>query len=255
LTGSTATAERRSPDPQLRCIEDWRYGQSSLKIDGMDLLQLLREPTSDTIADFLEAWYGPAAGPAAAPADGMLTGQVRAFAALVQGWPSAVTQNRLVDDPDGYPDGDKRVFYLENQGNFRWATDGAGRDPVVWGRFNAPGEPWLLEREPMSRFLLQVAFFEAVMGTPHGAAAPGITLAQLEGANGPLERLPWGAWRWPAEPSWFYASEDLLAFVSANGSGADGPADRFDLMIAAREPAPLTYLGSIRDIDWDRIPG
>ena len=45
----------------------------------------------------------------------------------------------------------------------------------------------------------------------------------------------------------------MLAFVNSCAR-PDGPADRFDLMIAANSPEPLAYLRTNLDIDWDRIP-
>lgn len=168
--------------------------------------------------------------------------------------PSDFVQNTLVWDPTWARDGDKYVFYVENQAVYVWATDGDGDDPVVWGRFNKPGEPWLAEQEPLSRFLLQVVLFEAIMGTAHGASAASITLRQLEAAVAPLERLPLGCWRWPVEPSCFYAGADVLAFAGPNGRSPDGLVDTVSLFVAARSPIALSYLRDLAGIGWDTGP-
>ena len=220
----------------------------------MTLIDLLGEPTEDAIVRFLEAWHGPATGQPRQSSRGALPEAVRRLESLAQRWPDSFVQNSLAADPDRARDGDKRVFYIENQSVYLWATDGVGDDPVVWGRFNGDNERWFAEREPLSRFLLQVVVFEAIMGATHGAAASAIELPQLEEALGPLERQPFGSWRGPIEPTWFYAGADALAFVNPNGNSPTSPADRFDMFIGARTPAALTYLREIQGIDWDRGP-
>jgi hypothetical protein len=218
----------------------------------MTLVDLLREPPDDAIVRFLEAWHGPATGQAGQPSRSTLPEAVRQLESLAQRWPNAFAQNSLAADPDWARDGDKRVFYIENQAVYLWATNGVGDDPVVWGRFNGGSDRWFAEREPLSRFLLQAVIFEAIMGAPHGAAVSAIALSQLESALGPLERLPFGSWRWPIEPTWFYAGADALAIVNPNGKMPEGPADHFDIFIGARAPAALAYLREVEGIDWDR---
>jgi hypothetical protein len=220
----------------------------------MSFIELLREGPDDAVARFIEAWHGPAARAPRELLLGPLPESVRRLASLAEGWPAVFVQNELVDDPEWARDGNRRVFYVENQGVYVWATDGVGADPVVWGRFNEPDERWQAEREPLSRFLLQIVVFEAILGAPYGAAASWITLPQLQAALGPLERLPWGSWRWPAEPSWFYAGSDALAFVGSNGRWPWGPSDHFDAFIGARTRKGLAYLRDVQGIRWDREP-
>lgn len=219
----------------------------------MNLLELLTDPPDDAIDRFLEAWHGPAARGLRVPAKDARPEAIRRLEALAEAWPGTFAQNRLAD-ADLAEDRGKRVFYVENQAVYVWATDGVGADPVVWGRFNHETR-WLAEREPLSRFLLQVVIFEAIMGAPHGAAASSIALPQLEAGLAPLERLPFGSCRWPIEPAWFYAGTDVLAVVNPTGKTSEGPLDRFDVFIGARTKAALGYLDSVDDIPWDRDPG
>jgi hypothetical protein len=221
----------------------------------MSLFDLLRQPSEETPWAFLERWHGaPTREPAPIPA-GDLPESVRAFAARVTRWPDAMVQNDLANDPDDMRDGDKRVFFVENQGVYLWATDGKGADPVVWGRFNEPGERWQAEREPLSGFLLQIVVFEAILGSDHGALASWIPFHQLAAVLGPMKRLPLGSWRWPSEPGWFFASDDALAFVCPNGRWPGDPSDHFDVWIAARTSEPLARLSAIAGVRWDREPG
>jgi hypothetical protein len=62
-------------------------------------------------------------------------------------------QDQLVDPHDLTVDCDGRmIFYVENQGVYIWATDSRGEDPVLQGRFDAEGEPWI---KPLSTSLDQ----------------------------------------------------------------------------------------------------
>ena len=219
----------------------------------MSLVELLREPSGGTVRAFLEHWHGAPTRVAEPELDDGLPEPLRAFAASARQWPAAICQNRFLDASDDLRDGDKRVFLVENQGVYLWATDGAGVDPVVWGRFNEPDERWQAEREPLSRFLLQVVLFEAVFGSDHGAAASWIALGELEAVLSPMKRLSLGSWRWPFEPAWFFTSEDTLAFVCPSGKWPGDPSDRFDIWIAARTSEPLGRLAEL-DVRWDREP-
>ena len=92
------------------------------------------------------------------------------------------------------------------------------------------------------------------MGAPHGAAVASIALPHLEASLAPHERLPFGSWRWPIEPTWFYAGADVLAIVNPNGNESEGPADRFDVFLGARTSGALAYLREVDGISWDREP-
>jgi hypothetical protein len=205
----------------------------------------------DSIA-FVDAWHGPAATPEHVIASD-LPRSVRTLISMTELRPGLVVQNSLVNDPEQRRDGSKRVFYLENQGVYEWATDGVGSDPVVWGRFVGT-EPWHAEHEPLSRFLVQLVAFEAVIGATHGASAVGISLKDLERVLAPLRRLPMASWRWPVEPSWFFGGKDILAFVGPTSTTTKPLSDRFEFFVGARRPEGLTYLQQIENVDWARAP-
>jgi hypothetical protein len=222
--------------------------------EPVSFFAMLSDPDAGTLAGFLEAWHGPPSRPAGPVQSGNLPRAILELAALADRWDSVFVQNRLELDPEWARDGEKRVFYVENQSVFVWATDGVGPDPTVWGRLTDDGERWLAEREPLSRFLVQIAVFEAIMGTPHGAAAAWLSLEQVNKVIAPLRRLDLGSWRWPSEPSWFYASDEALALVNPNSGWPSHPSDRYDVIVAARSERPLAYLSGIEDADWAREP-
>jgi hypothetical protein len=154
-------------------------------------------------------------------------------------------------DPETWRDGDRRAFYVENQDGYVWSTDGdRGSDPVVWGRSTSESA-WSAEREPLSRFLVQVLIFEAVIGADHAATAPRMTLPELEELLAPLSTLPFGAWRWPSEPTWFYAGEDILAIAGPNDTSPTRFASHYNVFISARTAAALAYARRL-DVEWSQ---
>jgi hypothetical protein len=220
----------------------------------MSLLGLLRAPDAHTLRRFVETWHGPPTHGTDRVEVDALPPPLAELAAIAVAWPSAIVQNELVLDPEPMANDGRRLFYVENQGVYLWAIDPRGPDPVVWGRFNDTGEPWLAEREPLSRFVVQVALFEAIFGAPHGASAAWVALPQLELVVSPMELLPFGSWRWPSEPSWFYAGADILCFACPNSPQPRGPTDQWSVAVAARTAEPVAYLRQLTGIRWDREP-
>jgi hypothetical protein len=210
-------------------------------------LDVLRDP-DDTPRRFLEYWYGPPSRPAGPIPGGDLPLTVREFVALVARWPRVIVQNELVNDPPRWRDGDKRVFYEENQAVYLWATDGVGADPIVFGRFD--GGPWKAEREPLSRFLVQVLLHEAVFASPFGAFSNAVPAARLPTVLGPMERLLLAPWRWPSDPTWFHGADDLVAMVTpaagVGDEGADGPVFVF---YGARSEAALGVFDDVPEVE------
>jgi hypothetical protein len=203
-------------------------------------------------AVFLDSWHGRPALAAVAVPDGPLPRPIRELWALAQRWPRVFVQNELVLDRPADPDTGRRVFYDENQSVHEWATDGVGDDPVVWSR-RVGDEPWRAEHEPLSRFLLQVLVFESVSGAPHAANAVGVGLAELEAALGSLRRLPLAPWRWPADPTWFYAGDDVLAVATINDLSPSGFPRRYEVWFGARSRAALAFLQDVA-IEWAEPP-
>jgi hypothetical protein len=125
---------------------------------------------------------------------------------------------------------------------------------MVWGRWNDPDDRWQPEREPLSRFAVQILLFETIMGARHNAFGWSVTAAAANVALLPMSRLPLGSWRWPAEPGFFYGGEDLLAFVNPGNRIGRLGFDRLDVILAARSRASLSYLLGIDGFELARSP-
>jgi hypothetical protein len=206
------------------------------------LLAILRRPGEEATERFLEEWHGPAAR---APVDPSLTmpDPLRRFYELTLERPRAIVQNNLVPPTELEPNGDgKMLFYYENQAVYLNATDPTGGEARVYGRFDE-GDPWLVEGDPLSRFLTAVVVLEAVFGAPGGASVAWIGPEERARALAPLEQLPLAPWRWPEYPTPFYASDDLLAVGGPNVAGGD--VTYWSLFIGARSEAPLAYLAPL----------
>jgi hypothetical protein len=161
-------------------------------------------------------------------------------------WPNLIVQNSLVRPPK--PEGDRVVFYVENQGLCSWMTTGSHQDDApVWAEVTE-GEP-VMEDDPLSRFVVAVAILEAVFGSPEGASAAWLHRDRLGAGLGSLQRLPFAPWRGFPESATFYASDDLLA-VSCINARPDSD-DYLSVWVGARDPDALSALDSIMDESWE----
>jgi len=142
------------------------------------------------------------------------------------------TQNRLVA-ADALVVGahGKLMFYVENQGVCRWATE-EGDDPPVWIAWDWSDAvaSWQPEAARLSEFVLQLAILEAAFSSDH------CRIEMLDRDDGiELERslieLPLPPWSWPVTPSRFFANERVIAFSSQ--------ADPTSLLVAARDQGAL----------------
>lgn len=172
-----------------------------------DLLAELLRPTATTYQRFLVEWHGerrPEFGVPAAQLPSQLPRKLREFYEFAGRWPQAVVFNRLIDPNELKPAKDgKLVFCIENQGVVSWAVEVEHDDPAVFIKGSTIDDPkaaagWRAEGEPLSRFLLQLMLFEAIMMAPFG----GVALAQPEetcaAILAPLSQLPLAGWHWPA---------------------------------------------------------
>jgi hypothetical protein len=211
------------------------------------LLDILTRVGPDTVERFAYAWHGPPRAPASAadePAD--VPGSLRRFYDAADRWPNLIVQNSLVRPPKR--EGDRVIFYVENQGACSWMTSRAHQeDAPVWADV-AKGEA-VIEDEPLSRFVVTVAILEAVFGSPEGASAAWLHSDRLSVGLGSLERLPFAPWRGFPEGATFYASDDLLA-VSCINATPDSD-DYLSVWVGARDPAALSALDSTMDESWE----
>jgi len=133
-------------------------------------------------------------------------------------------------------------FYVENQGNCYWAASLRGQDPAVfWCQQDAAGRVHRVrEAEKLSGFLLQMCFFEAVMGAPFGANGPvdGNSLAAVLPSLQPAMLGPW-AWM----DTRFYTRGEVLVLI-------DGGSTPW-IWVAARSPESLSFLRDFH-IPWEQ---
>jgi hypothetical protein len=217
----------------------------------MHLIDLLADPPPNAVSVFLEEWYGSRVPRGPFVSTPSIPEPLAELQALAKERHGLFVQNQLlpVDELESV-DG-RLIFYVENQGNWVWACDQDRDDPVVWSRSNDPGGPWQAEREPLSRFLLQVVLFEGSVGAPHGAMTAMLTIDELQPVLEPMKRLDLGAWRWPAEPTWFYAGSDTIAVVNPNDGSMPAFPSTFDIVIGARSSEGLAYLETAKTRPWD----
>ena len=211
------------------------------------LLDILTRVAPETVERFAYAWHGPPKG--AALADDVrpdVPEPLSRFYDVAIRWPNLVVQNSLVRPPEG--EGDRVVFYVENQGLCSWTTSRSGEDDApVWAEVTE-GDA-VIEGEPLSRFLITVAILEAVFGSPEGASAAWLQRDRLGSGFGPLRRLPFAPWRGFPDDATFYASHDLLAVSCVN---ATPESDEYvSVWVGARDRAALSALDSIMDESWE----
>jgi hypothetical protein len=210
------------------------------------LLDILTRVGPETVERFAYAWHGPprVAASAAEEPDAVPEPLVR-FYDVAGRWPALVVQNALVRPPKG--EGDRIVFYVENQGLCSWMTiRSRHHDARVWAEVE--GEV-VVEEEPLSRFLVTIAILEAVFGSPEGASAASLHRDRLSGDLGPLRRLAFAPWRGFPEGATFYASDDLLAVSCPNPTPESD--EYLSVWVAARHQPALSALDSIVDESWE----
>ena len=191
---------------------------------SLRLLEILANPGPDAALRFLERVYGPLK-----PEDGI-------SADLLDGWPMpgrlrefyahagrrfSGGQNEFLTpaDPDRVRlwrvephQGDKLIFYIENQHVYEWATTTDGDDPPVW--YREPGSAnWERERAPLSLFILQAlrlnhALYHVPAGAWRDSDVRADELARLEAD---LVEVPPGPFA-PFQER-FYAGDDVVLMV------------------------------------------
>lgn len=115
-------------------------------------------------------------------------------------------------------DHDVLIFCIENQGVVRWGIrleDLAADDPPVIVSDPAGGKAWFIESPTTSAFAIQFALLNAKWCAAHGANGQGTdeAFAAIERC---YARLPFADMHWPASPTRFYGSDQLL--IETNGN-------------------------------------
>lgn len=209
------------------------------------------EPSS--LDRFLERWYGPPSKAMGRRPEGVP--QPLAHWYEIAGcWTGPIVhQNELLDPSEFWQEGDRVVFYVENQSVWLWAFDSTmGPDPIVFDRENEDGRDWQSTTEALSEFLLQVAVFEAIWGATFGASAIDRPRADLDRVLEPLRPVPLPAWRWPGPQHRLYCGDGLLAFAGVNAppNSSEEADSLYEVFIGAASLDALAYLDDI-DIKWE----
>lgn len=196
-------------------------------METVSLSDMLSQAPQEALRGFLRRWYGVEAvlenGSVPAAVPHALRRVYRGSAVA----PELFSTNHLLEPSECDLDGDKHVFYVEEQGVALWGislSDLQADDPPVWCRENEPGRPWVQDAPRVSVFLLQLAVMNAALTSPHGAGAAWLSPDEMSRALAPMKELALPAWHWPAYPSRFYAGDDVVAFAGPNHAPEDtGP--------------------------------
>lgn len=140
-------------------------------------------------------------------------------------------------------------FYVENQGVYTWATLPAGDDPPVFGRFE-DHDPWECEEVSLSEHLILMCLFEAIMShSPFGASTAWLAEDEMGKIVNLIPRISIGKWRWP-ESTRFYAGGGAFMYASKQAiRGKDG----FSVWVGAKTEAPLQFMKSMVDQNWEYV--
>jgi hypothetical protein len=214
------------------------------------MIDLLTRSPPGTAVEFLRAWHGGASVPLALDVDvpDFVPASLREFYVAVRNWPDAIVQNRLIDPTELRLEDGQFLFYVENQAVYLWATEPAAADPPVWGRENVPHASWEKEGEPLSRFLVQLAAFEVVMGADAHASAAWLDPESLSHVTADLVELPFAPWRWPDYPTRFFGRDDVLAVVTPNRTPES---DHVSINFGAKSPDALLFLEAHVNDAWE----
>jgi hypothetical protein len=132
-----------------------------------------------------------------------------------------------------------------------WSTTLESNDPPEWGRFNDIRVPWTKEGMTLSEFLIGACLFQAIMDAPFGASMAWAEQATLDRIAEVIHPLPLAPWRWPANPSRFYADRGAFMFAAPNDDNLGNKA--FSLWIGAKTKEPVAFLKQIVDDTWEHV--
>jgi hypothetical protein len=209
------------------------------------LSEILAGAPDDALDGFLRRWHGVTAPLASQPVPLGVPRALRRLHQVRAAAPRFFAVNHLLPPRELEPDGDKALFYVEEQGVVVWGIDRDrldAADPPVWCRVNEPGAPWLLDAPSVSVFLLQLAVMNATCDAPHAAGAAWLTPEDTDRALAPLRALALPAWHWPAYPSRFYAGDDAVAFAGPNVGSPDEVVEYLSVFVGALTEDALRFV-------------
>jgi hypothetical protein len=203
---------------------------------------------------FVERWYGPPTVPAPPLSSGLRYALAHWYQLAGTYDRPLIHQNHLLEPAEFRRESGRVVFYVENQGVWLWGYDASdtARDPEVFDCEAEPGRQWLSTSESLSEFMLHVAVFEAILGSPVGAGNFGCTRYELDLILRPFARVGLPAWRWPAPEHRLYCGREILA-VAGTTDLPDSPVSensRFEVFLAGTDLDALAYLDDL-PVEWD----
>jgi hypothetical protein len=158
-------------------------------------------------------------------------------------------QNFLHDPGELRLEGDKLLFYIENQGCYFWGTDPEGDDSPVFGRYE-DSDPWQREGIALSEHLILACLFEAVMcHSPYGASAAWLPRSVLEQIIEHVPPIPIAPWGWGEMR--FYAGAGAYMIAAANGEIDGSPG--YSVWIGAKTEHPLQVPKGFIDDGWEYV--
>jgi hypothetical protein len=215
-------------------------------------LDYLRQITERTLEAFIEDWYGPRRPEYGFPPGDLaqvpLPRALKDFYRFAGAWPGILdsTGYRLYRPGQLEADQDKLIFFQETQGVQVWGTLPDQDDPPVWGWSTEPGEPWIAEDEPLSRFLLQAVLLEAA-GSPQGAYSD-LTGEELRRLLPHFEEIPLAPWGLPISCRFrLYFRPGVIAAAHRTN---ETPESGFSIVIGALEHGDLEFLEPFAGYDW-----
>jgi hypothetical protein len=131
-------------------------------------------------------------------------------------------------------------FVVEEQSVYWFETIAGSDDPAVW---LCDEESRKQLGEPLGRFLLEYALFEATIGGPEGGWGDA-DRAAISDIAAVMPPLPLDPWPHPAARVSFHATDDLIGLVWDDGAGA------LEVWAASHAAEPVRRLDGL--VDWDR---
>jgi hypothetical protein len=197
------------------------------------------------LTDFVQAWfpetYRDLGDLTVGPWD--VPDPLAGFYRLARRRPKLLGVQNFIEAPERWyegPDG-LIVFGHENQGAFKWLFDPRRAEPEVW--IDQDMHDLRREREALGGFLIQFAMHEAMMAAPYRAGLRDVTGERVRQLAEGWSPLPWSAWRWPTDSTYFHAAPGLIATVREQSGGGfeiwAGGVHRsvLDRLVAADVPA------------------
>ncbi|MET8542414.1 hypothetical protein ABZW03_17435 [Kitasatospora sp. NPDC004799] len=223
------------------------------RLPGVEWLDHVDTDPCRALELFVTDWYptGPATEPPPEPPRSVPPA-LRAFHRLAELHPGLLGRQNFLRRPEHYravESGDRLVIGDENQGcrhwSIPWEPDASDTDPTVWHTLEE--EAPTPEPEPLSRFLLHFALYEAPVG-PYIAWGSGPTAEVLPRMEGLLHRVPLRSFRSPSMPSEIHVAPGVIAHTPA----ASVPEGGFH--VTARHRGLLRPLADI-GLTWGRFDG